>query len=549
MKRFFCTLVFLFTQFFWGQTLYLKISSNDEPTNYLKNLNYNSQHKNVKLLVEEANAILKKIQQDGFLESTLLPIVRENDSTFLTSIGFGKRTKFIHIYIGKENGALIEQTAPEITLPFSASENFLNDVVSKLESRGYSLAKVNLKSVTTKNDTLHADLTIDLDKKRVLNSIVVNGMDKFPIGFKKQLERLYKNKTLNTENIKKLSADLDQLGFVQQIKFPEILFSTNNTDVYVYVEKSKSNSFDGFIGFNSNDKNTLVLNGYLDLSLQNILNSGEKMALNWKNNGSNQKEFQLSIEVPFAFNSPIGIKTQLRIFKQDSTFQNTNTNIGLGYYLTAHSKFFLNYEGVESSDIQNANTSLLNDFNNSFITADYELIKQRNDFTAFKEPNYFNIKIGSGKRQAKTSENEQFYGALSARYNWYLNPKNCIAIKSQNYYLQSDQYITNELYRFGGINSIRGFTENSLQGNLFTSLSTEYRYLVAPSLYVHSIVDYGYYKDATRNWNDRVLGLGFGFGMITKNGLFHLVYTNGSSQNQTIKLNNSIVQISLKTRF
>jgi ribosome-binding ATPase YchF (GTP1/OBG family) len=549
MKKSICIIIFFLTHIVWGQSLYIIISSNNEPANYLKNLNYTKQHKNVKQLFEEANTVLKTIQKNGYLESSMLPITRLNDSTFTTEIDFGKQTQFIHIYIGTENNSLIGQNHSEITLPFGESENFLNDVLNKLENNGFSLAKVKLKTLVSKNDTLHVELDLQLDKKRVLNSIVVNGMDKFPVGFKKQLERLYKNKTFNTENLKKLSADIDQLGFVQQIKFPEVLFTKSNTDIYIYVEKSKSNSFDGFIGFNTNDKNTLVLNGYLDLSLQNILNSGEKMALNWKSNGSNQKDFQLSVELPFAFNSPVALKTQLRIFKQDTTFQNTNTHIGLGYYFTAHSKLFLNYESAESSDIQNANTALLNDFTNTFITADYNFSKHSTDFGAFKESNFINLKIGSGKRQAKTSDNTQFYGAVSAQYNWYLNPKNCIALKSQNYYLQSDQYITNELYRFGGINSIRGFTENSLQGNLFTSFSTEYRYSVAPTLYVHSIVDYGYYKDSTRNWDDRILGLGFGFGIVTKNGLFHLVYANGSSQNQTLKLNNSIVQISLKTRF
>ena len=50
--------------------------------------------------------------------------------------------------------------------------------------------------------------------------------------------------------------------------------------------------------------------------------------------------------------------------------------------------------------------------------------------------------------------------------NFYINEKNIINIKNQNYYLKSKNYLTNELYRFGGINSIRGFAENSLQANL-----------------------------------------------------------------------------------
>ena len=115
--------------------------------------------------------------------------------------------------------------------------------------------------------------------------------------------------------------------------------------------------------------------------------------------------------------------------------------------------------------------------------------------------------------------------------------------------MQSDTYIINELYRFGGINSVRGFNENSLQANAFTSILTEYRYVLSPSIYVHSIVDYAYFQDKTSNLQDNLLGLGFGFGLLTKNGLFNIIYANGSTKDQTIKLSNSIVHISLKATF
>jgi hypothetical protein len=43
--------------------------------------------------------------------------------------------------------------------------------------------------------------------------------------------------------------------------------------------------------------------------------------------------------------------------------------------------------------------------------------------------------------------------------------------------------------------------------------------------------------------------LGFGFGLLTKNGLFNIVYANGSTGEQAIKLSSSIVHISFKAVF
>jgi len=82
-------------------------------------------------------------------------------------------------------------------------------------------------------------------------------------------------------------------------------------------------------------------------------------------------------------------------------------------------------------------------------------------------------------------------------------------------------------------------------------LFTEYRKLLIPSICVDSILDYGYYKDTVNSKRITLLGLGlgFGFGLLTKNGLFNIVYANGSAKDQVIKLSNSIVHISFKSNF
>jgi hypothetical protein len=279
------------------------------------------------------------------------------------------------------------------------------------------------------------------------------------------------------------------------------------------------------------------------------LNSGEKFNLYWKNDGNSQTSFNLGTEIPYLFKSPIGIKANLRIFKQDSTFQNTITDLNLGYYFSYNTKAYLGYQKTNSVDIQNTNSFSLNDFTNTFFTSSFEHVNFATDNFIFPEQTKVIAKVGLGNRTISSAKSNQFFGQLEFSHYFELNQKNSIFIKNQSYYLQSDSYIINELYRFGGINSIRGFNENSLQANVFSGIMAEYRYLVAQNLYVHSITDYGYFQDKTSDIDDKLLGLGFGFGLFTKNGLFNLIYANGSTSEQTIKLSNSIVHISFKTNF
>ena len=553
MNKVLTLLVLFFCLNNFGQQLYLNVAAKTEnQVKVIDSIGYLKSHVDAKSIVEETNLLLDKLQKSGFLDSEIEKTEKLNDSTFAYLYNIGVKTNWIHIYIDKniEEADLSFYSIKNDTLvlPIAQSEAFLKEILNKLERKGFSMAKVKLDNFQKLHSVLTADLIIDYDKKRILNDIVINGYTNFPKSHVVNLKRIYKKQTFNQDNLNKLYKNIEKFRFVKQTKYPEVLFTKDSTKAYVYLEKSKANSFDGFIGFSNDDQQKLIFNGYLDVSLQNILNSGEKLALYWKSNGKDQKTFNLGVELPYIFKSPLGLKAQLNIFKQDSTFQNTQTAIDLGYFFNYNSRLYLGYQSTESSDIGNLNTNLLSDYNNSFITTTYEFTDFSDDLLFPEKSNYI-LKIGTGSRTSKFQNNKQFFGSINLKHNFYLNDKNYFNVKLQNFYLQSDEYITNELYRFGGINSIRGFNENSLQGNLFSSILTEYRYVLSPSIYVHSIIDYGYFSDKTTNLNGNLLGLGFGFGLLTKNGLFNLVYANGSTKDQAIKLSNSIVHISLKATF
>lgn len=537
-----------------GQNLRLKITADSESENKkIDSIGYLKNHANAKSVVDEANSFSEKLKRLGYLENQILENKKDNDSTFLFRFQVGNRTNFIHIYIGRnselQNLEILDQNKDTLTMPFSETEAFLNATLNKLERKGYSLAKLRLVNLKNKNDILYADLESKTEKLREVNDIVINGYDKFPEGHKKEIRRRYKNKVFNQETLKSIHADFEKFQFVNQTKYPEILFKTDTTKVYVYVEKAKPNRFDGFIGFGNDDNGDLKINGYLDLLLVNSLNVGERFNLYWKSDGNKQTTFNAALELPYMFRTPVGMKASLNIFKQDSTFQNTQTAIDLGYYFNYNTRLYVGYQSATSNDIQNLEGSTIADFENSFVTGNFEFTQFKNDDYFFPEKTLVNIKGGTGKRTSENSNNNQFFANIDLRKNLYLNEKNIVYLRSQSFYLQSEDYITNELYRFGGINSIRGFNENSLQANAFYSILTEYRYVVAPTIYVHSIIDFGYFQDKTTNNKGNLLGLGFGFGLLTKNGLFNLIYANGSTDDQQIKLSNSIVHISFKARF
>ncbi len=529
----------------------------------LDSMNYISKHQNIKSLTDEINLTSEKLSKKGFIEHQLLENTKDNDSSYTAKFSLGERIKSIHIYIGRnyeiKDLISLDKTKDTLLLPYGEIESFLNTTLKKLEQNGFSLAKLKLANIQKKNNSLYAELQFESGQQRQLDAIVVKfgeGYKKanFPTGHLKQINRKYHNSTFNQDVVRKIKDDFDKFGFVNQIKYPEILFTKDTTKVYVYLEKRKSNTFDGFIGFTNTESKKLVFNGYLDLTLENALKAGEQFSLNWKSDGNNQKTFKASIDLPYLFKSPVGLKAQIYIFKQDSIFQNTKTAIDLGYFVDYSTRIYLGYQSTESSDIQNTNNSTISDYNNSYLTSNLEYSKFDYMNSLFPKKASLSLTLGTGKRTTTGLEetlgtNKQTFININAMYNFYLNKKNCININYQNNFLKSDTYIINELYRFGGVKSIRGFTENSLQANFMTAIISEYRYIVSPELYINSILDYGYYKDDTTNYEATILGLGLGMGLRTKNGNLKLSFTNGSNDGQTIKFSNTIANLNYNIEF
>lgn len=560
-------LIFLFSTTSWAQDFHLKIiGSTNTENKIIDSIGYLSKHQNAKSINEEINQLSEKLSKNGFIENRIIETTKTKDSDYLTKFDLRKKIKTMHLYIGIKNTLntlnIFNEAKDSLTIPYTQVEPFLKQTIQKLEKNGYAFAKLKLTNIQKKGQVLTANLELTTGSKRQLNDIVIKYTNEhqqnlFPKGILKQINKKYTKKTFNQETVNEINDDFEKFSFITQVKYPEILFTKDTTKVYIYLAKRKTNTFDGFIGFNNTENNKTTLNGYLDITLQNALRSGEQLSIYWKNDGNDQKIFNAKIDLPYLFNSPVGLKANINIFKQDSTYQNTKTEINLGYLITINKRAYIGYQSTESSDIQNSNDPRLKDYNNSFLTSNIEFTKSdySNEISPIKS--YLTFSLGTGKRTTNettdTKTEKQYLTSFNIMNNFYFDKKNCINIKIQNYFLKSTTYLTNELFRFGGINSVRGFPENSLQANFMTSIITEYRYLISSNLQLNSILDYCYYQDQStilnKNKINKLLGLGIGIAINTKKGILKLALANGSTGSEEIKFYNTLINISYNVKF
>jgi len=534
-----------------AQQIYLKVNGKlPQETAYLKQNIKDSIFGNGQDLEKELHSLQNTLKSNGYFYQKMTS-TEKKDSLFLVQFDLGKKTDSLKINFNKHETQLksiLQINKPTETIAIQNTESYLKNLVEKLAQKGYSISTAKLTNHQFVNELLIADLDLHIDEQRKIDQIVFTPYNNFPTGIKHRLIKKYEKQPFTETVTYELQKEMAQFPFIKTTKQPEVLFTENNTALYLYVERQNVSQFDGLIGFTNDDDGKVQFNGYADLQLMNILNKGEQLKLYWKNDGNQQTQFNLSGEIPYLFNTPFGIKTSLELFKQDSTMMNTKFNIAALYYLNFNHRVGIGYQST-ASVAGTDNFYQAADYNNQFITLNY-LLNNYQDHPLFPQKYYITALAGFGSKteELNNRKGSQQFANLEAAYLWQLNNRWYIHQQLEGSLLLSAiPLLYNEYYRFGGINSLRGFQENSLLAKTQVGLYNEVRYLLAPNMYIHSITDAAYYEGD--NVNELLYSFGLGFGIQTGGGLFNIIYANGIQPNTDFKLSNAIFHLSYKTQF
>ncbi|WP_435137420.1 BamA/TamA family outer membrane protein [Formosa sp. A9] len=542
-----------------AQHLYLNVAGEtDTETERLDSIWYPKKHMNLQSAQHALDTLSQQLNYLGYIEHTRTPLQHINDST-LTS-RFKLKTQYNSIKIFYNDSLLNTETLKSIStnstedyfiVAFKDLEKSLNHLNIKLSEHGNPFIKLKLEDISIHNKIVTAQLkTVTVSKPRQIDNIIIKGYEKFPEKFIKHYLKLKTGTVFNLNTIRKKTERLNELPFANQIRDPEVLFTEDSTTLYIYVEKIKSNSFDGYLGFTTNENtNKLEFSGYLDMLLQNNLNFGESLKLNYRSDENDQRNFNLKLDAPYLFKSPIGVQAELNIFKKDSSFTTTDQNLKLYYQFNPKHKMYLGLNSTQSNNLLTTNNTTITDYNSTFFETQYDFTNRTVNTQLFPIKTYATTQVGFGDRTIRQSKQKQTRLTAKAYHSFYLNAKNSIYTKIEAAALLSDNYLDNELFRFGGINSIRGFEENSLVANLYGVLNLEYRLQLNPTIYIHTISDFGYLENQIFTQKEKLLGLGVGFAILTKAGLLKFNYANGQTEKQPFNISNSKIHLSITSFF
>ena len=509
------------------------------------------QFKTYKNLILSVDDSLKSLKERGYISAKVKKFIKIDSLNYEIELMQNYKIKYIKLLnidsLKVDIKSIITDTNDNI-IDFNDLSEKIDSSIKYLSNIGYPFAKIKLDNISLINpETVESKLIIDYGSERKIDKIKIKGYEDFPLKYIKYLLGIELNTILKLDNVKNQVKILNQTNFARNLKDPEILFTRDSTTLYLYIQKIKKNTFDGFLGFNSDDQSGKVkIQGYAKINLINTFNNGENIKIDFISEDNQDRFLNSEIKLPYIFKSPIGLNSGISLVKKDSLYNSRKAflnldfslkdiNVGLGYE-SNNSTSNIDFENIESFKSELLNLFLKYeslDMTDVFMPISFKL------FSKYGYGKKRQLNLNTGLKKLKIDLEKKF--SVSNRFK--------INTRLLNERINSKNLVTNELLRFGGNNSIRGFDQNSIFADNYYLLNTSLNYYLNDTIYIYSLFDFANYENNLLAIKDNLYAGGFGFSSLTKNGQISVNYAKGTNWGKSFNLKNAKLSVNFVTFF
>lgn len=566
--------LFILPLYSHSQTYTLRLNAGNDQ-DLLKSLSYKKSFNTPEARDKELQHVLFIAFDNAYLAAQYDSL--KEDTTSLTAyLNFGERYKWAYLKAGNVDEGVLSQVGfrekiyQNKSIYFKEVKKIQESLIRYYENNGYPFASVKLDSIEIRGAEIAAVLKLSKNQLSKIDSVIVQGNAKIANVYLFNYLGIKPGSLYNEAQLKKVNTRIAELPFLRANRPASITFTEQHNKLYLYLEKKRASQFDGIVGIlPDNVTGKVLFTGDVHLNLQNGLGRGELIDMNWRRLETQTQDLKMRLVYPFLLKSPLGIDYNFKLYKKDTTFLEVNQNIGLQYLLIGGNYFKIFYTNKVSSLLSTKGLELLTtlppviDVNTNlygiglkFERLDYRLNPRKGFYTlvnasagtkSIKKNAKLNPAAYEGLRLNSTLYTADFEGNLFIPFFSRLTLK----LSTIAAFLQGEINFQNELFRIGGLKSLRGFDEESIFASSFSIFKVECRYLLEQNSYMYIFGDGAWYENNNVNSyiRDTPYGFGAGISFQTKAGIFSINYALGSQFNNPIQLRSGKIHFGIVNYF
>ena len=438
------------------------------------------------------------------------------------------------------------------------------------ENSGFPFSSIKLDSIERQGNGFSASLNLDSGPFITFDTLRITGNSKTKSDYLSKLLQVRPGEPFSQKKVEQGIGQIKNLPYLIWSGKPELSFQNQEATLLLPINDRRINTLDGIIGFlpNEIEQNKLLVTGQFDLSLYNLGGKGRDYALYWQRLSQYSQNLKITGTEPLVLGSMLDIKASFFLLKEDSTFLNRDFRLDLGYrpnsdgYLTF---FYRRQAGdlLAVSDFQQINTLMdFVDFRFNSYGIQYDLFLLDDIFQPRKGI-YGQIEFGLGNKlilqntgipqsvyEDLDAKTVQYYVKGVIKKYFYINQNFGVFAGLSMGMMENENLFGNDLYRLGGLKTIRGFNENYFFAQNYVYFNVEPRFYFDTSSYFLIFADLGRLGNATQALpDDYPVSTGVGISLETGSGIFNFIYALGKSNTQEFVLNFSKIHFGYTGRF
>jgi len=483
--------------------VYPQIFIVEVPENLPEHMDWSLYHQPVPCISDKCNTELSQFKnllaQNGYLKSNFK--VRNEADTFYVTTKIGPRYYWKEIKYSNVPPD-VQNKIPEahfINKFYSQTElDKLNEqIVVFYEENGFPFASVGLEDIDVTSETIAATVTADPGPMVFYGGLEINGGPKIRTLWLQKLLKVREGEKYEQSVVDAVEKKLDRIGLIPK-KIHEIQFEDSLAKISMILPDSKPSSFDGALGFLMNGEgNRPALAGFVDLSLGNVLNTWKKFDVSWQKTGPHVQELKTDLFYPAFVLPDINFSMRFNLFKSDTTFINIRAEAEIRLPVLKNIDLILKEEYHKGNSLQGPDAS---DLAGNFKMAYHGvgLAGKMDGFNFNLGSSVGNKLLDTARAELKGLPHKSIQMKSWVMFN-YLHP---LFGGWKIYSILEGGAVTgpglvyNDLFRLGGLKSIRGYNTWSLEASEYVQFSLEPRYYFNNGAFFSLFSDFGLINNA-----------------------------------------------------
>jgi outer membrane translocation and assembly module TamA len=535
----------------------------------------------------ETNQFPDTIQRAAFINQKLqyyfaqgyvyAAIIQLNDSATIKTASIQLREKYYwnSLKLSKQAAQFLTSFEPQIQALATQAidplkiELLFDKILTYTENNGYPLASLQFDSIKISNQSIDATINLITGNLIKIDSVTVSDPTVISPVFLAAYIGLKNGSFYNQRKINLISERINQLDFLTLKYNPIIVQGEDKIKLVISPERRNQNQADGLVGLipSANGKANFI--GQFHLNLKNVFKRGELIDFNFKGQPNNTRDLNLKFNYDYLLGSFISTELLFSIRRQDTSFVTVTQNYAFPYYFSAKNylKFFYSNQQtslISTKSFTNINTlPIFADVNNQQYGIGFKYLHYINEFYP-KKGYHITASIAFGNRtiirNSQVQQNLydsinlqsiQFNANLAAALYLPLAKRSVLYWGTQFQHIAATNLFQNELIRYGGLQSLRGFNEESLYAATFALFNFEYRFLLDSKTFMHLFFDQAIAKNPMANQTKITQPFGFGLGLniASKTGVFSVTYALGKTNSAPINYSNGKIHFGVINYF